>query len=429
MGRVGRNLGRATLLAIAALLIAMGTALPARAADSWATQSLVFQAGLGNDLPLRNAPWVGTHNSFNSIAEEGLALSPLDANQTLKLQPQLDLGMRSLELDLHTFPSVRRLLQNVPVVCHSQGKVGCTTERLFADILPEVGLWLRAHPGQIILLYLEDQLDATVAAHDAAAQVIEQNLGDLLWRPADDGAQCHPLPMELTRNQMLAAGKQVIIMGGCGQGAAWGRVAFDGSARLEDQPHGYQDYPVCDGRSRATYDAKLIRYYEDSTKLSALLGALGAAGVPGRITVDNAPFLARCGVDLLGLDQLKAGDPRLDALVWSWAPGQPTATGGDCTEQRVDAATPFGRWFVRDCEATLHVACRTSAGEWFVPTDVVTKASAAAIACEHRGGARATPRTGSEAQDLRVAMQAAGVSEAWIALRRVPGGFAAVDPR
>ena len=89
--------------------------------SSWTHRALGLQYALANDMPLRNAPWVGTHNSFNSIAEMGPTLSDTDSNQELSLTDQLRLDVRSLELDLHWFPSVSDLLF-APVVCHAQSR-------------------------------------------------------------------------------------------------------------------------------------------------------------------------------------------------------------------------------------------------------------------------------------------------------------------
>jgi hypothetical protein len=77
----------------------------------------------------------------------------------------------------------------------------------------------------------------------------------------------------------------------------------------------------------------------------------------------------RCGVDLLGFDQLLPGDGRLDAAVWSWAPGEPRLGGGRrCVVQR----PADGRWEARRCSAKL-------------------------------GKASPTPRTGYENEQLRIA--------------------------
>ena len=134
------------------------------ACEAFAAAKLVFQYALGNDLPLRDAPWVGTHNSFNSIAEMGNTLSDTDSNQQLSLLDQLSIDVRSIELDVHSFTGRQ-------VVCHArgadQGHAGCSVEKDFATVLDEIGGWLRAHRDQVLLLYLEDNLDDQ-ADHDAA---------------------------------------------------------------------------------------------------------------------------------------------------------------------------------------------------------------------------------------------------------------------
>jgi hypothetical protein len=69
----------------------------------------------------------------------------------------------------------------------------------------------------------------------------------------------------------------------------------------------------------------------------------------------------RCGVNIIGFDQLEPFDGRLKALVWSWAPGQPTVGGGDCAEQGVDS-----RFRVADCGQDLPYACVDSSRDWHV---------------------------------------------------------------
>ena len=90
------------MLALVGLLIA---AAPASSADSRrrTLRQLDLQYELAGDVPMRNAPWVFTHNSYNSPAEMGLALSPQDSNQRITVVDQLDEGVRSLELDVHLF--------------------------------------------------------------------------------------------------------------------------------------------------------------------------------------------------------------------------------------------------------------------------------------------------------------------------------------
>jgi hypothetical protein len=170
-----------------------------------------------------------------------------------------------------------------------------------------------------------------------------------------------------------------------------------------------------------------VRYFEDSTGLTAGASVVGAAETDDGITPPTAAQMARCGVDLLGMDQLLPDDGRLRNLVWSWAPAQPAL--GDCAVQRVDAQFPHGRWQTRQCVQRRPAACRTATGRWFVGQTAVTK-RAAAVQCRRRAATLAVPRTGSEVQLLRVAMQVTGAPEAWLGYHRATGGrWVAEDDR
>jgi hypothetical protein len=375
---------------------------------SWAHRALGLQYELAADVPLRNAPWVGTHNSFNSHAEMGPTLSDTDSNQQLSLVDQLRLDVRSLELDVHTF-------RNEPVVCHArgrdQGHAGCSIEKPLGAVLGEIAGWLGDHGDQVLMLYLEDHND-DVAGHDAAATAIEANLGDVLYRPPAPG--CSDLPLDVTREQILAAGKQVFIVSGCGEGAAWQRVAFDWSNHGEERPRGYTDFPACGTDfTRAFYDSQLVRYYEDSTGLTAGAATVGQATVDDGITPDTAARFARCGVDLTGFDQLLPDDGRLPASVWSWAPDQPAA--GDCAIARAD-----GRWESRSCAERHPVACREADGSWAVVGPAVP-AAAALRRCA--GAEHSVPRTGYENSLLK----AVGGGDAWLGIRRAGDDWVALD--
>jgi hypothetical protein len=109
--------------------------------DPWLTQALELQHRLGDALPLRDAMWVGTHNSFNSTAEMGPTLSDTDANQQLSLTDQLRIDVRSLELDVHWFPSAASGGARAPVVCHAESQhEGCSIEKELGPVLGEIEL-------------------------------------------------------------------------------------------------------------------------------------------------------------------------------------------------------------------------------------------------------------------------------------------------
>lgn len=413
---------------LAALFVVPGSALGASPQvdayqDSWVHRALGLQYDLSGDMPFRNAPFVGTHNSFNSVAEMGPTLSAQDSNQKLSLVDQLRIDVRSLELDLHRFPS----LQGggfAPVVCHAtEQHAGCSVEKPLRPVLEEIAGWLHrpANREEVLLLYLEDHLD-NKQGYDSAADIVREELGGLLYRPRGQG--CTQLPLELTRDRVRAAGAQVVIVGNCGIGAKWPSVTFDWSAvHGETRPQDYTDYPRCGPDfSRTDYETKLIRYFEDSTKLT------GTAGEPDDgITPDTAAAMARCGVDLVGLDQLVPDDGRLKSLVWSWAPRQPKRGDGRCAIQRVDGKRPAGRWFARSCVRRRAAACRRD-DRWLVP-DGRVRQEAARKHCRAKNAKHAVPRTGRETQRLRVAMERAGVEAAWLGYRREGGRWMALDRR
>lgn len=414
-----RLAGLAAATACALLLSAVPAA---RAADQrdWTLRALDLQYELGSDLPLRNTPWTYTHNSFNSKAELGdRSLSANDPNQRIDVVAQLDEGVRSLEIDTHLFtsPTDPRVGLSGPVVCHAaDAHAGCSGEKPLKAVLGEIRGWLDAHPRQVILLYIESHLDTT-EGYDAGADEVESTLGPRIYRPPSHGARCDPLPLELTRNQIRRAGKQVLAMGPCGLGSRWPAAVHDESRRLTGSGNAaLRPFPDCGPDfTRAQYDASPIRYYEDSTQVSAT-----TSGRTDPLTAPIAARMIRCGVDIVGFDQLTVGDPRLAALVWSWAPGEPTP-GRDCAIQRAD-----GRWLARPCGERHRVACRDATGFWRVPAESVS-ARAAARVCARPGLIQGVPHTGYEGARLQAAQARAGATDVWLGHRRRGDGWKAYE--
>ena len=373
------------------------------------SRTLDLQRTLGDPLPLQAGLWVGTHNSANSTSEDP-TLSQSDSNQQLSLTDQLRLDVRSLELDAHWWPSLRSS-GRTPVLCHAQGApthVGCSTERLLQDGLAEVRAWLDANPGELVLLYLEDHLEG-VEGHDRAAADVRAAFGDRLYAPA--AGECTALPLTLTREAVRAAGAQVVVMtGGCrrGVGTAWHGVAFAETQRKEDRPVAYGGYPRCGGVDLSREDGVFRRYFEDTTFVNSAATLGGQATPDDGLTPETVAAMTRCGVDLLGLDQLVPGDGRLDALVWSFAPGQLDLPG--VAVQRASD----GRWLAVSDEDRRPAACRLPDGSWTV-TGPGPRVSAAGR-CAELGAAFDVPRRGRDAQLLLEAQQAAGAEQVWLAL-------------
>lgn len=381
-------------------------ALPASAAAEterdWTQRALALQYELASDVPLRNAPWVYTHNAYNSRAEMGPTLSALDQNHQISIVDQLNEGVRHLEIDTHLF-------RGRPVVCHAADlHAGCSVEKPLTTVLAEIRGWMNSHPDQVLMLYLESHLDSE-SGYNQGAEIVQAALGDVLVRPPGGGSRCAPMPLTLSRDAIRRSGKRVLIIGPCGIGTRWQGLVFDEELRDTGSDNApFRPFPDCGPDfKRRDYDRKVIRYYEDATQLTRATNA----GETDPITPALAGRMTRCGVDIIGLDMLVQGDPRLTALVWSWARGEPRSAGS-CSVQLLD-----GRWKARSCAERHPAACRDGSGAWLISQRSLSAGEAPHL-CGSKRWLHALPRTGYEGQLLREAMKRSGAKVAWLGQRR-----------
>ncbi len=373
---------------------------------TWEHRAAVFQSRLGDRVPLREAAFIGTHNSFNSVAE-GLTVSHGDSNQRMTLTQQLDSDVRSLELDLH-------LVGGQVLVCHGRGReelhFGCTNEAGFADVLAPVAAWLKAHPDEVLELYLEDHIEDDAGYADVV-KTLTSSLS--IFRPDPSKATdkgCTPLPLDVSRRQIRSAGAQVFLVGNCAKG--WGSVVHEwNSVHVESgSTAAYRPFPACDATyKRSVYTSKLVRYFEDSTLVAVTIDPTTPATNPDRLTPAKVRAMTDCGVTLVGLDQLLPDDGRIEATLWSWAKDEPRA-GSGCA--RLDTK---GRWVGAACTERHRAACARD-GAWTLTPKTVTYAQAAK-ACRASRRTRPTfglPLTGNSNAELA---QLADGAPVWIHYR------------
>ncbi len=398
----------------------VSTQIVTRYRKTWLHRTAAFQYRLGNPLPLLSAQWLGTHNSFNSV--NGTATpSHTDSNQQLSLRQQLDVDMRALELDVHFVPSAAAGGANAVVVCHGRGPdeahFGCTNEPLFSQVLPEIRGWLDAHPHQVVLLYLEDELGdaagyaSTVGTLDSVMK--RKDGSSLIYRPSASemtAKGCANLPLGISRDDVRARRARVVLVGNCRSGWASDVYGWDDVHVESGSTPDYKPFPTCDSTyPRSVYDAKLVRYYEDSTFVAT---ATDPTETPAQqqdrsLTPARVGDMTRCGVNLFGFDQILPNDGRIDASIWSWAKDEPRRGAGRCALQRAD-----GRWATRPCATRRLAACRTTTG-WTLTQRAVSQPGAGA-ACSRLGATFGIPRTGYENSQLR---QVAGRHGVWLNYR------------
>jgi hypothetical protein len=334
------------------------------------------------------------------------------------LTQQLDIDMRALELDLHFVPSPAAGGSKTVLVCHGLGPAqqnfGCTNEPQFSDVLPQIAAWLEGHPSQVLLLYLEDELgDPAGYAQTVSTlnSVLRRPDGtSLIYRPSPSEMTangCANLPLESSRQDVRARPAQVLVVGNCRSGWASDVYSWDGNHVESGSTPGYRAFPACDSTySRGVYDSKFVRYFEDSTFVSAATSPTEspAQAQAQMLTPARVADMTRCGVNLFGLDQILPDDGRTEASIWSWLKGQPDPGGGRCALQRSD-----GRWLTQPCQARHLAACRTTGG-WTLTQQAVPY-DRATSACRASRAGFDLPRTGYENSRLR---QVAGSSAVWL---------------
>lgn len=395
---------------------------------SWVPRALALQRGLDDDLLLQEELWSHTHNSYNSDAYL-VTLSGMNNNQVYSITDQLRMGVRAIEIDVHWAPSADAQpgdLGRAPIACHGISQpagpatvhIGCTTEAHVRVRLAEVRDWLDANPNEVVMIYLENHLEGSPAAHDRAAEAIEETIGDLVYRPASGGAACDSVPMEDSRADIRASGRRVLLTGNCGPSSAWLGLVHQRGPRWDEAATTpgvtYPDYPACVSAERGprNYADNWIRTWEDYTWLTAMTGDGRNLDVPP----EEARRMVRCGVNMIGFDYLAPFDGKLEALVWSWASDEPASTvEGQCASSGVD-----GRFASASCGDTLEYACSTPAGAWFVAGPPGPWADGAA-ACATAGGSFSVPKTGYENELLN---DAKGSSEVWLDYSVAAGAWA-----
>jgi hypothetical protein len=176
------------------------------------------------DQPLNWITFFGTHNSFSSYregvrpADVGITFSFLGSNigftsnfvadQTLSITDQLQDGARYIRLDPHFYDGELRLCHN-SVGLDSTICGGTTYGRLFAYGVQEIAAWLRANPGEFVILRLNNSVSET----DVLNAPIAQYLGDLVYQNYVIGNHGVVYPSWPSLRDMRASGKQILIMG------------------------------------------------------------------------------------------------------------------------------------------------------------------------------------------------------------------------
>ena len=316
---------------------------------------------------MHEATFLGTHNSENSKAYAIPLVRYVDPNQAISIYDQLELGIRSLEFDVHWYLGAhakRDILLSHGLPNH----VGCSSfDRPVVEGLQELKDWLKANPEEIVVLYFDRTLDS----HEPRlTSYVDQYLGEFIYKPSvvrkpdSELNSCVSMPTMLTKNDILKAGKQLLIVTKKCDGANphyeeqdqfklnWNDYVFAGIGDVPKDPYDMMDskindftaYPACGKETIFFNDPHHIsvwRIFEDRTILANL------EHPQRKLLPEDMPDLLHCGINWPTFDMLTVDDARPHGAVWSWAPGYPSPDDGDCAIYQHDKGIqniPCTKW-------------------------------------------------------------------------------------
>lgn len=392
--KIKQNLVLAMSLAASVGVSAMSSAPPPSDPikdfqNSWAGQALTHQRNLDVNAPMVDNNILGAHNSYNSKVYRN-AIRYIDPQQKHSIYDQLRIGARFIELDAHWTAQTHGAPWNWGpdlLLCHSgigasigDLHVGCSlTDRFVKDGMAEVANFLNDNPEEVIILYIEDHTDGH---HQELLGVLNDTLAGKVY--ASNG--CQNIPNSLTKAQVRAAGKQVVLWkdGGCSSNSAMSQLAFTGLGNIN-------------------------RIWEDQTSVGAI-GAFFTGGAVDKIGAGDVTQVFKDGGNIVNLDNLTYNDGRMAAGIWSWDNNEPNNWGGnqDCAVQWGN-----GRWDDAGCSSQHHFACKGQDGSWDISR---TKGTwlVGQVACKLLGpGYRFAAPTNSKDNDALKAAKA-GITHVWL---------------
>lgn len=356
--------------------------------DSWAVDALNFQRRLQRDLPLPYYQMPGTHNSYQSqhsgigVEEQGLhelfILANYEQNnvalqnQRYSVTDQLRMGLRWIELDMwgfvfqyedirlchDPFPDPRLLYwvekaqQETGVTLNwDPANLGCfsTRNQNLETGLQEINAWLTLpeNEEEIIVIYYDAKTLFTPHQVDNAINTAVEIFGDKIFTRAEKEL----LGRWPSAQELITRRKQIILE--CNsEHFSQSRIVF--YPTLSSKENGgnqfsverFTPFPHCAIDDAAfNYGQGFFRPLDHSISK----GPAMQVDPIKMITREDIRNFVNCGINTMALDNVQPS--YIAEMIWSWAPGEPTANG--CAYMNEE-----GRWQTHtDCALALKHAC------------------------------------------------------------------------
>ncbi|WP_281560070.1 phosphatidylinositol-specific phospholipase C domain-containing protein [Thalassomonas sp. RHCl1] len=355
--------------------------------NSWQGKALAAQRLIDVYSPMADNNIPGTHNSYNSEEYTSCNFSVgcryLDPQQKLTIKDQLRLGARFIEIDAHWTTKMESLFSYPKrlLMCHGFCSIN---DKYLHEGLNEVKDWLNssASDNQVLILYIEDHSDGHQG--DLYEQ-INSRFGQ--WVYKSNG--CGSIPNTLTKADVLAQGKKVLVWGdgGCHSNTNWKNFAFTGLGDIG-------------------------RIWEDRTTVASI-GNVFTGGSDDYITASDVTTYFKTGANIVNLDDMVTNDGRLEAGIWSWDNNEPNNSGGnqDCAVQWGN-----GRWDDQSCDNSRAFACQSDSDNSWQVTDQTGAWANGESACQQLGSQYhfSVPTNAMANEALKTVKDAKGVGTVWL---------------
>jgi hypothetical protein len=324
----------------------------------WALHEQLY--GISQHQPINRIPWLGAHNAFSNN-HQGFD-SAFYQNQRYSITDQLNFGIRHLELDPQNYPIIDDFEGRV---CHATNAEFCRVPgyetRLLGYVFNEVRMWLKANPGEVVILKLDDKNVEAFSTRglDEMYGLIEKYLGDYVYRIA---SLDHTFSRWPTLAEIRSAGKQVLIMQHGLQPKAGVRTVWPGrNYILEDNHPKSQDFVNCVSSDGVRHANRGSKEWWDIAEGRSLVNAPGLGMDTGLITEGELRRAAGCGVAIIGMDYINAldaspvgyrttPDSRVRNSIWSFDENDRGSNGPA-------VLLPNGRWSSLAASNSRQFAC------------------------------------------------------------------------
>jgi hypothetical protein len=300
--------------------------------DSWVSKSLLFQRSLAKNFPLNQTFFfraLGTELS-SKVNEKG------KGRQDFSLTDLLNLGIRSLSVEVHFFDDLLR-------VCLEE----CgENERPWFSWIEELSLWVRKNPSEIVLVDLVDKVKDK--GEDLVSPIIF-HFSPIMFKPSMKKE--NPWPSSKT---LLEKDMRVVFF----NDRSHNKDIFHLKSSyflpsLENRAIGYWDGVNCTLKGKKLKEIRSFNQHGwvgfEDTRSEIGDGDNGSS--VKTITTEKIKTGLKCDMTLLSTENLNP--EKVEAGVWSWAKGKPV--------EKEDETCIFinkeGRWDSSLCEEQRHFAC------------------------------------------------------------------------